>query len=188
MSIEKKLFLDHILIQFSYGGEHQEAKPGEISGAQFSENEYLVDETGAIVGKTNNPLNGHARPLEIEKVKEILGEKFATVAAQLADTQAKLSGTIRTHQELVRDTAAEHADAIKELQNKHVEDLTARQQEYIEGGKQFLAEAAERESVIRGALNAQIKSLSAALNTAQEERAVLIDTIRKLTPAEDAEA
>lgn len=84
--------LDQIVVQFSSGQAHQLKKPGEIEGAHLVEVEYLVDDaTGAVMGRTNNPLNGHAQPLEPAKVADVIGGQFATVAAQLADTQKQLA-------------------------------------------------------------------------------------------------
>lgn len=91
MAIVVRKFLDHVLVQFSSGAEHQKAKPGEIEGAHLVEVEYLVDDkTGTVMGQTNNPKNGQAQPLDAAKVSAVIGDKFATVAAQLAETQAKL--------------------------------------------------------------------------------------------------
>jgi hypothetical protein len=86
MGIIPKILLDHITLQFSYGSEHQFAKPGELEGAHMTEVEYFIDEdSGKVIGRTNNPLNGAARPLDPAKVAELLGDRFVAFEAQLSE-------------------------------------------------------------------------------------------------------
>lgn len=142
MSIVATKLLDHVLIQFAHGAEHQvdqtgvPLKFGALSGAQFVEIEYLIDDTtGAVVGKTNNKLNGLAQPLDPAKVSEVLGAQFPAVAAQLADTQKQL---------------ADLQASAKSAAEKTAQDVGARD-----------ATIAERDATIAG-LNSQIATLTAA--------------------------
>jgi hypothetical protein len=117
MPIVTRTFLDQIHLQFAHGAEHQKASPGEIEGAHFIEIEYVVDDaTGAIVGKTNNPLNGSAQVLDPAKVSDVLGAQFATFAAQLASTQTALNAATET-------AATQTALIVKH--EKNIVDLTA---------------------------------------------------------------
>jgi hypothetical protein len=114
MAIVVRTYLDCVLVQFASGAEHQLKKPGEIEGAHFTEIEYLVDDaTGAVVGKTNNPLNGHAQPLDPAKVSALLGEQFAGVAAQLAALDKQICEERAAAAEQAASLSAAHADELK---------------------------------------------------------------------------
>jgi hypothetical protein len=92
--IVTKILPDHITLQFSYGGEHQLAPLGGLEGAHLAEVEYFIDDqTGKVVGRSSNPLNGAAQPLDPAKVADLLGAKFTDFEAQLRQLQSKLEST-----------------------------------------------------------------------------------------------
>jgi len=121
MAIVPKLVLDHVTVQFSYGGEHQKYTLGEVEGAHFTEIEYLYDdEAGKVVGKTNNPMNGSAQKIDPSKVSDLLGKNFATFAAQLSAAEAEVSASKNKVTEL-EATLAEMQKALDVSQQRNSE-------------------------------------------------------------------
>jgi hypothetical protein len=158
MPIIAKTLLDHITLQFSYGGEHQAAALGQLEGAHFSEVEYFIDEaTGKVLGQTSNPLNGAAQKLDPAKVAGVLGEEFATFAAQLAAVQAELA---KTKSDAASDLAAV-TDAIRAAAETASKEIAARDAD-IEGFKGQIATLTAANAAELANRDAQILALTSA--------------------------
>lgn len=175
MAIITRTVLDHVYIQFAYGGTHQVGADGEplpigaLSGMHQAHVEYLVDgETGAIIGETNNPANRAARPLTQEVAADLLGEKFAGVALQvqsLGDLLQAKTGQVTfltTELDLAKGKADGLAAALDAAQTAAAADLTARDETIA-------------------ALQAQIADLTAPAATA---RTYMSDLWRRATDGE----
>ncbi|MFN3888969.1 MAG: hypothetical protein ACK4MV_01135 [Beijerinckiaceae bacterium] len=80
MAIEKQTYLYEVLVRGS--------RDGSISGAHQIRNEALVDtQTGEVL----NERQGLAVALAVEDVRDLLGESFATAAAQIVALQAQVT-------------------------------------------------------------------------------------------------
>lgn len=105
--------VDHVLVQYSYGGAHQVDKDGnqiplgEISGAQIGEKEYIVDDGGKVIGEANTPINKVVRAITLDEAKALFGKQAGELIAQ-ADAARR---EVETHKAALKKADEDVAEA-----------------------------------------------------------------------------